>query len=138
MSAEVAHMRERLGAEEDLELEAMEALEEAEAEHERTVAELDAVRARVSAAAPGMQSRINGLEGEISELELQSAGLWEQVPADLQAQYRRLTRLANPVVAMVDGQCQGCHVRLTAHELQELKRGERSACQNCGRILVLE
>jgi predicted CXXCH cytochrome family protein len=41
-------------------------------------------------------------------------------------------------VPVLDGQCMGCHVQLTANELQQLKRGERSTCQSCNRILVLE
>ena len=43
----------------------------------------------------------------------------------------------NHAVAMVNGQCEGCRVQLTANELQVLRRGERFTCQNCNRILVL-
>ena len=55
----------------------------------------------------------------------------------LQAAYRKISRIPNPVVAMVNGQCEGCRVQLTANELQVLRRGERFTCQNCNRILVL-
>jgi predicted CXXCH cytochrome family protein len=85
-----------------------------------------------------MQARLELLETEAGELEGEMARAWDQVPAALQGQYRKLSRLANPVVPVLDGQCMGCHVQLTANELQQLKRGERSTCQSCNRILVLE
>ena len=138
MSEEVEHMRARLAAEEDRELDAMAELEEAEKEHGKARRFLDEVRHRNEAEAPGMQARLDRLEGEAGDLEGQIASAWAQVPPALQTQYRKLSRLANPVVPVVDGQCMGCHVQLTANELQQLKRGERSTCQNCNRILVLE
>jgi predicted CXXCH cytochrome family protein len=138
MSEEVEHMKARLAAEEDRELDAMVELEEAEKEHDQARRFLDQVRRRTEADAPGMQTRVERLEGEAAELEAEIASVWALVPAGLQTQYRKLSRLANPVVPVVDGQCTGCHVQLTANELQQLKRGERSTCQNCNRILVLE
>src|SRR5919109_11892 len=98
-----------------------------------TAAEADARRRREDAA-----RRVRELDDEAEDLEGQIASAWAQVPPALQTQYRKLSRLANPVVPVVDGQCMGCHVQLTANELQQLKRGERSTCQNCNRILVLE
>ena len=63
--------------------------------------------------------------------------LWAEIPPPLQAAYRKISRIPNPVVAMVGGQCEGCRVQLTTNELQVLRRGERFTCQNCNRILVL-
>jgi predicted nucleic acid-binding Zn-ribbon protein len=99
--------------------------------------ELADAQAEVEAAAPRLQARLRVVEGEVAELELQREGLWAEIPAPLQAAFRKISRIPNPVVAVVNGQCEGCRVQLTTNELQVLRRGERFTCQNCNRILVL-
>ena len=136
MSDEVGHMKARLAEEEDAELEVMSALEAADAELTGARAELEEARAEYEAALPGIRRRLQTLESEVAELELQRAGIWADVPPPLQAAYRKISRIPNPVVAMSGGQCEGCRVQLTANELQQLRRGERFTCQNCNRILV--
>ena len=130
-------MKARLAEEEDSEFELMAALESAEAELASARQELAGAQAEVEAAAPRLQGRLEAIQGEVAEQELQREALWAEVPAPLQAAYRKVSRLSNPVVAMVGGQCEGCRVRLTTNELQVLRRGERFTCQNCSRILVL-
>ncbi|MDQ6918374.1 MAG: hypothetical protein M3Z98_03335 [Candidatus Dormibacteraeota bacterium] len=137
MSDEVGHMKARLAEEEDQEFELMAALEAAEAELAAARQELADAAAAVEEAAPKLRGRLNVIEGEGAKLELQREALWVEVPAPLQAAYRKISRIPNPVVAMVGGQCEGCRVQLTANELQVLRRGERFTCQNCNRILVL-
>ncbi len=137
MSEEVGHMKARLVQEEEGELELMTALEEAEAELVAARSEVAEAQAAVEAAAPGHQRRLRTIDSEASELELQREGLWVDVPEPLRATYRKISRIPNPVVPMVNGQCEGCRVQLTANELQVLRRGERFTCQNCNRILVL-
>lgn len=137
MSAEVAHMKSHVAEEEDRELELMEQLENAEHELRVAVQNLDELRARAESAGPGISARLRTIEGELAELEARQAGLWEQVPAGLQAEYKRQSRLSNPVVEVIDGACSGCRVQFTAAELQQLRRDERHTCQNCNRIVVL-
>jgi predicted nucleic acid-binding Zn-ribbon protein len=136
MSEEVDHMKARLVEEEDAELEVMTALEAADAELAQARAELEDARAHYEAALPELRRRLQTIESEIAELELQRQALWADVPPELQAAYRKISRIPNPVVAMANGQCEGCRVQLTANELQQLRRGERFTCQNCNRILV--
>jgi uncharacterized protein len=137
MSEEVGHMKARLLEEEDREFELMAALEAAETELAGARKELADAQAAVEAAAPRLQGRLAAIQGEVADLELQREGIWAEVPAPLQAAYRKISRIPNPVVAMVGGQCEGCRVQLTANELQVLRRGDRFTCQNCNRILVL-
>jgi uncharacterized protein len=137
MSEEVGHMKARLAEEEDREFELLAALEAAEAELAAARRELEDAQAAFEAAAPTNSKRVRSIESEIAALELQREALWTDVPAPLQAAYRKISRIPNPVVAMVNGQCEGCRVQLTANELQVLRRGERFTCQNCNRILVL-
>ena len=137
MSEEVGHMKARLAEEEDREFELMSQLEAAEAELARARQELAGAQAAVEAAAPRLTGRLRDIDAEIAELELQREANWAEIPSPLQTAYRKISRMPNPVVAMVSGQCEGCRVQLTANELQVLRRGERFTCQNCNRILVL-
>ncbi|GAC1655182.1 MAG: C4-type zinc ribbon domain-containing protein [Candidatus Dormibacteraceae bacterium] len=136
LSAEVDHMRERLAQEEDVELELMARMEAADSELVAARDRVAAARRRVADDAPQLARRLATIAGEVSDLEAQREILWTEVPAPLQAAYRRV-RVPNPVVPMSDGQCEGCRVQLTANELQILRRGERYTCGNCNRILVL-
>lgn len=137
MSSEVEHMKTHVAEEEDRELELLEQLEEADEQLHGAVQHLDEVRTRVESAGPGITARLNSVDAEIDDLGRQQDALWEQVPADLQNQYRRLSRVSNPVVEVVAGACTGCRVQFTAAELQQLRRDERHTCQNCNRIVVL-
>jgi uncharacterized protein len=137
MSEEVGHMKARLAEEEDREFELMSALEAADAELASARQELADGQALVESAAPKLQGRLRVIQGEVAELDLQREAIWAEIPPPLQAAYRKISRIPNPVVAMVNGQCEGCRVQLTANELQVLRRGERFTCQNCNRILVL-
>ncbi len=137
MSEEVGHMKARLDEEEEREFDLMSALEAADSELASTRQESADAQAAVEAAAPRLQDRLHAIQGEVAELELQREAIWADIPAPLQAAYRKISRIPNPVVAMVSGQCEGCRVQLTANELQVLRRGERFTCQNCNRILVL-
>jgi uncharacterized protein len=137
MSDEVGHMKARLVEEEDREFELMAALEAADAELASARRELADAQATVEAAAPKLLARLKVIEGEVAELEQQRDGIWAEIPAPLQAAYRKISRIPNPVVAMSNGHCEGCRVQLTTNELQVLRRGERFTCQNCNRILVI-
>ena len=135
MSEEVSHMKAALAEEEDGELQLMEALESAEADLAAANAELE--EATREAAAPGARQRLATITSELATVEAERAEMWAEVPAPLQAAYSKISRVANPVVAVEAGQCLGCRVQLTTNELQQLRRGERFTCQNCNRILVL-
>jgi predicted nucleic acid-binding Zn-ribbon protein len=136
MSEEVGHMKARLADEEDVELDVMTTLETADAELAEAQRESNEARAAYEAELPEIRRRLQTIEAEVAELEVQRSGIWADVPPELQAAYRKISRIPNPVVAMSNGQCEGCRVQLTANELQQLRRGERFTCQNCNRILV--
>ena len=137
MSDEVGHMKARLAEEEDSERELMSALEEADTELAAARSELEDAQAAFEASTPANRGRVVTIETELTELEVQREGIWAEIPPPLQAAYRKIGRIPNPVVAVANGQCEGCRVQLTANELQVLRRGERFTCQNCNRILVL-
>ena len=63
------------------------------------------------------------------------------VPAPLLAEYEQLrsTSMGIAVSALTGGQCGGCHMRLSAVELDRIKKQPADAvihCEDCGRLLV--
>ncbi|HEY7399581.1 MAG TPA: C4-type zinc ribbon domain-containing protein [Actinomycetota bacterium] len=97
------------------------------------------------------------VRGALDELAGSAASELEQIGADLRAKAEERERLA-PVfdpellelyedlrrqkkgvgaAALVDGVCGGCHEKLSAVELDRVKRAEVPRCEYCRRILVL-
>lgn len=137
MSAEVDHMRSQLAEEEDTELQAMVAVDEAQAAVARLQVDLEAARGVAGNRKAEIEAAIPGLEKELGEIRNQADAVWQEVPADYRSAYARLSRLPNPVAEVAGGQCGACRVALTAAELQQVRRAERLvSCQSCSRILV--
>lgn len=138
MSQEVEHAKAMVRDEEDRELDLMAEAEAAEAELANTTAALETERQARAASEPDLQRRLERARGDLAAAERERDETWPQVPADYQAEYRRLQpRLPNPVAEVAGGQCGACRVALTAAELQQVRRGEQILhCQNCSRILV--
>jgi predicted nucleic acid-binding Zn-ribbon protein len=137
LSAEVEHMKARLGEEEDAALAVMEEAEEAEAEVSRLEAALRAASERAEAAAPQVRSRLEHDREQLGQAEAERDEVWRQVPPEHQAAYRRL-RVQPPVAEVAEGHCRACQVRPTSSAMQQLRRGEEVVhCDNCGRILVM-
>lgn len=137
MSTEVEHMKAALKEEEEREFVVMGALDDAErALDEARRVHAEAV-AQADAAAPQSRQRLELVLAELLALGETREEIWGRVPGELQAAYRKLSRIPHPVAAMVNGACEGCRVQLGVNELQQLRRGDRHTCQNCQRILVL-
>ncbi len=141
LSAEVEGLRRRQRGFEDEVLEVMEAREPIEAERAHLAGEEQNLRAEGSR----LVTLLVAGEGEIDGLiaaELVARERWAQeVPADLLNTYERLRlRLGGVGVARVDaGRCTGCHLGLSAVELDNLRRVGAGAAvrhEECGRILV--
>ena len=135
MSAEVDHMRARLREEEDAELEVMAEAETRAAERQAAEARLAGATARAEAARPDLEAEAAQLESEIAGLEPERDSVWELVPAEHQAAYRRV-RVRPGVTEVAGGQCAACHVGVGTGQAQKLRRAELTVCDNCGRVLV--
>jgi predicted nucleic acid-binding Zn-ribbon protein len=136
MSEEVEHMRARLAAEEDAELEVMAEVEDAEAAVTRLELALDEAKARAAEAAPNLRRQLEHARAEYEQSRAEHDALWAQVPPQYQSAYRRL-RVQPPVAEVVGTQCAACHVTVTSSQLQHLRRGDEVInCDNCGRLLV--
>ncbi|MDQ1403656.1 MAG: uncharacterized protein QOG03_1972 [Actinomycetota bacterium] len=141
MAEEVTHLKGRQSTLEDGVLEAMAEREPFDSELEALAAqraELDARAETLLAAIAEAEVAIDAeIEAEMAARSSSSA----PVPEALMAQYERLRqRLGGVGAARVEhGRCMGCHLDLSATEIDRLKhQGDDvvATCEQCGRILV--
>ncbi|HET6810727.1 MAG TPA: C4-type zinc ribbon domain-containing protein [Acidimicrobiales bacterium] len=141
MAEEADGLRGRIGRVEDGVLEVMEEREPVEA----LVGQLEAELATVDERLGKLESDLRTAEAELAREEGQHAArraeLAATVPSDLLQRYERLRqRLGGVGVApLVNGSCGGCHLSLSATELDRVRKAPPDAvltCEQCGRILV--
>jgi predicted nucleic acid-binding Zn-ribbon protein len=94
----------------------------------------DDVRARLAAAEAD-------LDAELARLDAERADIAAGLPAALLGEYDQLRkRLGGVAVAKLEaGSCRGCHLHLSAVELDRIRKLPADAvvhCEECGRILV--
>ena len=78
------------------------------------------------------------MKKERVEFVTNRSGYLEKVDEDLLDTYGRLFKAKDgwAVVGLIDGACQGCHMRVTkSTELDVRNENVVTHCQNCGRIL---
>jgi predicted nucleic acid-binding Zn-ribbon protein len=141
MQQELVSLTRRISDLEDTELEVMEQLETAQAEHDRLAERLTALDARI---AELTASR----EATAGEVTREAAGLTDErkvpasgVPADLLALYDRIRAQKGGVGAapLRARRCGGCSLELTAADLGAIAKAptdEVLRCEECNRILV--
>lgn len=138
---EIASLGRRIGDLEDAELEVM--VERDPLDEQATT--LAGQRDALAGQAEELLRRITVAEAEIdAELEAEAtarAAAAEAVPDDLLAEYEELRakRAGIGVARLEHGTCQGCHMKLSAVELDRIKAlppDARIHCEDCGRLLV--
>lgn len=138
---DIASIQRRITKLEDDELEIMEALEP-----------VDAARAALLSQRGVLDERANGLRAELAEaeteidaervtLQQQRAAAATDVDDDLWPEYDKLRdRLGGIAIArLVGSTCHGCHLGLSAVEVDRIRRlssDEAVHCEECGRLLV--
>jgi uncharacterized protein len=138
---DIASIRRRIAKLEDDELDVMEASEPVEAERDGLLAQrskLDEEAARLRAELAEVESEI---ESELATVRRERAELAQQVPDDLWPEYDRLRKqLGGVAIArLVGSTCQGCHLGLSAVEVDRIRHlspDEPVHCEECGRLLV--
>ncbi|SDQ04214.1 zinc ribbon domain-containing protein [Quadrisphaera sp. DSM 44207] len=126
---------------EDVELEVMERLEQAQAaaaDLEQQAAQLEAERTRLVAA---RDTATTAIDAEAEQLRLQRAGAVQGLDAGLVALYERVRESSGGLGAapLQGDRCGGCRLQLNPVELTRIRRAERDEvvrCEECGRILV--
>lgn len=138
---EIASLNRRRSGLEDEIIELMEQaepLDEELAKYDDTRSAIDAGAAQLTAAVVEAEVAI---DSELAVLAEKRAASVVEVPADLLAEYERLrARLGGTGIArLVGSSCGGCHLGLSAVEIDSLRRGrskELAYCSECGRLLV--
>jgi predicted nucleic acid-binding Zn-ribbon protein len=141
MAVETESLDRQRRSTEDRELEIMEQLEPVESELtavREELGQIDAERAKLSATVDQAESFI---ETERRAVLLERAALAASLPDALASSYERLRSKLGGIGAakLVDGTCDGCHLKLPNRErdlIVHSPAGTIFYCDQCGRILV--
>lgn len=141
MVEEIAHLGKRIGDLEDLQLEAMEALDEA-------TAALDAATQARAVAEAELRGVLEARRAKLAELDAEAAGhtaerdaLAATLPEELLGLYARVAEKSGGVGAALlqRGRCTGCQLEATSADMMRYRGApadEVLRCEECNRILV--
>jgi predicted nucleic acid-binding Zn-ribbon protein len=141
LQAELELLAKRQSDLEDIELEAMERLEDAQSRAAAAEQQAAAIREQVAQLEAERDAEWSVIDRELAELssarEAASAGL----DSGLVTLYERLRATGGGVGAarLLRGQCQGCHMTLNPVDLNRIMAAgpdDIVRCEECGRILV--
>jgi hypothetical protein len=138
---DIASIQRRISKLEDDELEVMEATEPVDAEREK----LGAQQAKLDEAAGALLAEVAEAESEIeAEIaaertvrEAAAADVDDELLAEYDGMRKRYGGIA--IARLVGTTCQGCHLSLSAVEVDRIRKmslDERVTCEECGRLLV--
>jgi predicted nucleic acid-binding Zn-ribbon protein len=141
MTEEIAHLKSRQSTLEDSVLEAMGEREPLDAQLERLAQDRAQLEARGAVLLAAVSEAESAIDTDVDAEVAMRATAADGVPPGLVAQYERLRdRLGGVGAARVEhGRCMGCHLDLSATEVDRLKHQGAdvvSTCEQCGRILV--
>jgi len=140
LQAEIKNLGERLGRLEDDVLERMERREELEARIATAEADVTSARDTLERESTGSAVELEQISKDTGNLQEQRDGLAAGIDGELLELYEdlRAQKRGVGVAALVDGVCQGCHQKLSAMELDRLKKTSGiKRCEYCRRILVV-
>ncbi len=140
LQQETQHLRELRSTQEDRVLEAMSAVEEAQAALTTRSAEHDRVGRARQQEYDALFERQQQVETRLSDLRQRRQQQAESCDPPLLQRYEQIrkARGGKAVVLAEHGMCQGCRVALTASDAQRLRTSaEVITCNNCGRMLYL-
>jgi predicted nucleic acid-binding Zn-ribbon protein len=123
---------------EDSELDLMGQLEEARPPVAAAQAKLKETKKHVDEELAELADRSKAIEARVTELKAQRTQLASEVDATTMSLYDRLmkSKAGTAIAALIDGICQGCHVRVVIGTVQKLKANEAiTQCEQCGRVL---
>ncbi len=138
---EIASLKRRISQLEDQELELMEQIEPLDADIVRLTGERRAGDEQAGALRAQIAEEEVAIEAEMASVEAERASIAEGIDPDLRADYERLRpQMGGIAIArLVGGSCGGCHLGLSAVELDRIKRLPPDAtvhCEECGRLLA--
>jgi predicted nucleic acid-binding Zn-ribbon protein len=141
MNEEVKHLARHINELEDREIEVMEALEPLDTELSAGDVRRDALDHDAERLRAGIATTEQNLDAELAVETRARAAAASEVREDLLARYEQLrAKLGGTGAArLVGGSCSGCHLALSAMELDRVRKAPPDSvitCEQCGRILV--
>lgn len=136
---EITSLKERRSRAEDEVLEIMVRREELETRAAQGEAEVATARAMVDEVGGSAMEEIDRIVAELGELRAARAQLGPEFDEELLELYDDLRRQKRGIgaAALVDGVCQACHEKLSALELDRLRKTEGvKRCEYCRRIVI--
>lgn len=140
MSHELGSLDRRISDLEDVELEVMEKLEEAQAALEEASSTLREVDQKLEAATAARDEKTAELTEQLATVAAERGDAVQGMPEDLMALYERIrTQKGVGAAALRARQCGGCRLTLNPSDLAVIAKAptdEVLRCEECSRILV--
>ena len=141
LETELAALRKRLLALEEIEIAVMERLEENDAGVAAVEAERDAIAGRIQGTEQSRDESLADLNRQLGELRRDRAAVAGSVTEDLAALYEKrfVTGRGNAAALLRARTCSGCTMTLTGSDLDAVRSSpadEVLFCPDCGAILV--
>lgn len=142
LQEDIESIQRRIAKLEDDELEIMEATEPVDAEREKLAGRRGELDAQGETLRAELSEAVAAIEGELAEERAQrDAAAAEVADDELLAEYEGMRkRLGGVAIARLVGTtCQGCHLGLSAVEVDRIRKmslDDRVTCEECGRLLV--
>lgn len=85
------------------------------------------------------ETQINQITDQIDELLKVRVELDQNMPLEWLEKYSIMrARVSDPVVPVLDGSCSACFYKVSAQDMQDLKRRKLVQCKDCYRLLYLQ
>jgi len=141
LQSELEVLAKRQGDLEEIELDAMQRLEDAETEAARVTALIETVRTKVSEIEARLDDEAATIEAEIVSFSAGRANAVAGLDEGLLALYEklRIQQGGTGAAALKHGTCQGCNMSLNPADLAHIQAAPADdivRCEECGRILV--
>lgn len=136
---ELASLAKRVSDLEDMELEVMARVEEADAAVATQQALIDVTTAEGTELTAQAKAAVAAAAKEHDELSRDRAAITADVPAELLADYNRRASRGIGVGLLRRGTCEGCRMMLSGTDLNQIRQAAPDAvlsCPECGAILV--
>lgn len=139
---EIATLDERRSELDDSELEALEEQTRLEDDMSALLGQERALRHEVADAEGALEVAVAGIDAALAEARIRIDEARALVDPALLARYDQLRTHDQIAAAVLSGtRCEGCHLDLSAHELDEArseaKDGGLTDCPQCGRLLIV-
>jgi hypothetical protein len=138
---EIAALKRRISQLEDQELELMEQIEPLDAELAQAARQRTGLDERAAALRAQIAEEEVAIDAELEQVRAERSGLAGTVETELLAKYEELRPQSGgiAIARLVHGSCGGCHLHLSAVEIDRIKKLPPEApahCEECGRLLA--